>query len=165
MWKPASFYGSPESYYLNTWDQASRLYATGEYPWRGRYEPVQPFMQHEYKNGKLIIQHMELNHFLIDKLLPILLAFQKLTKEQQEAARRYEEEQERKREVAEIADRMADAMPAYLGPVSFSRQGIRTSLLDRKMQAIQKHWDRLFKGGKRPQFQKGFYQGSAPVLN
>ena len=165
LWKPASFYGSPQSYYANTWDPVSRLYATGEYPWCGRYEPVQPFMKQDFIDGKMVIEHMPLNHFLIDKLMPMLLAYQRLTKEQQEAAKQYEKEQEHKREVAEISDMMTENMPAYINPVSFSLQGCRTSLIDRKMHAIQQMWNRMTKGGRKPRFQKGFQMGNRPHIS
>ena len=165
LWRPASFYASPESYYANTWDPVSKLYSTGEYPWRGRYEPVQPFMRHEFIDGKMVIEHMPLNHFLIDKLLPILLSYKRLNKEQQQAARDFEKNEQDRREVEEIAERMAEQMPAFINPVSFSKQGCRTSLLDKKMHAIQQQWNRLSAGGKRPRFQKGFQMGDKPIMN
>jgi hypothetical protein len=39
-------------------------------------------------------------------------------------------------------------------------------LIDKKMEAIQRQWNRYSVGGKRPNFQRGLQQGNAPrVLN
>lgn len=161
-WKPAAFYGSPETYYRNTWDEVSRLYITGEYPWRGRYEPLQPFMEKKFVGGKLVVEHLELNHFLIDKLLPSLFAFQRLSKEEQRIAREMEKQQEHRRECEAIADQMTENLPVHYGPVSFSLQGCRTSVLDRKMEAIQKQLNRLTVRGRPPRFARGFQSGPRP---
>lgn len=163
-WKPPIFYGSPTTYYMNTWDPVSKLYMTGEYPWRGRYEPIQPLMERTFVDGKLVIEHLPLNHFLIDKLIPMLEAFQRLSKREQEAARLLNEEAERRRESNELAEKMMDAMPSYIGPVSYSMQGCRTSLLDKKMEAIQKQWNRLSVGGRRPNFSRGMQTGRVPKV-
>jgi hypothetical protein len=50
-----------------------------------------------------------------------------------------------------------------MGPVSYGQQGCRTSLLDRKMHAIQQVWNRLSKGG-RPHFNKGLAVGDRPSV-
>jgi hypothetical protein len=163
-WKPPSFYGSPVTYYANTWDPVSKLYMTGEYPWRGRYEPMQPFMERTFVNGELRVEHLPLTHYLIDRIIPMMEAYQRMTPVEQEAARILEEKAQHKREVDEIAERMMEEMPSYIGPVSYSLQGCRTSLLDKKMEAIQKQWNRLTVGGKRPNFQRGFQQGDEPKI-
>lgn len=163
-WQPPSHYGSPATYYLQTWDPVSRLYMTGEYPWRGRYEPAQPFMERTFIDNKLVVEHLPLNHYLIDKIIPMMMAFQRLTKQEQEAAKLLEAEMERKRDVEEVAEKMMEALPTYLGPVSYSLQGCRTALIDKKMEAIQRQWNRYSVGGKRPNFQKGFQQGDRPRI-
>lgn len=163
-WKPPSFYGSPRSYYQQTWDPVTKLYMTGEYPWRGRYEPVQPFMEKIYEDNKLRFEHMPLSHFLIDRIIPMMEAFQRMSKAEQAAARMLEEKMRHRREVEEVAEKMMEAMPTYLGPVSYSLQGCRTSLLDKKMELIQRQWNKLTVRGKRPNFQRGFQQGEAPRI-
>jgi hypothetical protein len=163
-WKPPSFYGSPLTYYINTWDPVSKLYMTGEYPWKGRYEPMQPFMERTYIDGKLLVEHLPLSHYLIDRIIPMMEAYQRMSPVEQEAARILEEKARHKREVDEIAEKMMEEMPSYIGPVSYSLQGCRTSLIDRKMEAIQKQWNRLTVDGKRPNFQRGFQQGDQPKI-
>ena len=163
-WKPAFFYGTPAAYYANTWDPVSKLYITGEYPWKGRYEPIQPFMERILEDGKLRIEHLPLSHYLIDRIIPLMEAYQRLSKHEQKAAQILAEERERRKELNEVSERMMEAMPSYLGPVSYSLQGCRTSLIDKKMEAIQKQWNRMTVRGKRPNFARGMQIGNRPQV-
>jgi len=177
-WMPPAHYGSPATYYANTWiackaaseenrgyDSPDGFYVTGEYPYKGRYEIVVPLMRKEFVDNKLVIEHFPLSHFLIDTLIPLIVMWQGLSRDEKEAARRAEEEAEAKRENDEITQRMMDSLPAWYGPVSFSRQGCRTSLLDRKMHEIQKKWDALARRGLKPVFQQGMAQGERPAVS
>jgi hypothetical protein len=182
-WKQPESYGSPEFYFMNSWMSTGRtavtthggdyrvyddvregFYVTGDYPWTGRYEIVQPLMHKEFvrENGqdKLVIEHMELSHILIDAIIPMILAYQELSLEEREAARDLVRREEEKKRTEEIADRMADAMPVYWNPVSYSHQGCRTALIDRKMEMIQKAWDHATRVGRA--YQRGFAQGVRP---
>ena len=188
-WKQPAHYGSPETYYQNTWDDFSKMHFLGEYPWRGRYEIVQPLMRQEMTEGKLvkdwipslnphtgiiehipvmkrvgrelIIHHMVLSHILIDKIIPLILQVQALSRDELLAIKQANELAEHKKIVEETADIMADSMPSYFGPVSYARQGVRTSLLDRKMDAIEKAWKRELAGKTR--FARGFQVGNQPL--
>jgi len=176
-WKPAACYGSPDTYYANTWiatktagedggfDSFDGFYVTAEYPWKGRYEIVVPLMHKEFIDGKLVIEHLPLNHYLIDVIIPLIVASQELTMEEREAAKQAEEEAEQKRLGQQIEDMMMDRLPAWYGPVSFSRQGCRTSLLDKKMHEIQQQWNRLARYGRTPVFQPGMAQGNRPMIS
>lgn len=161
-WRSASEYGNQDSYYAQTWDEYSQLHFLGEYPWRGRYEMLQALRTTEMVNGKLVVDHLPLTHILIDKILPMFVAAQSLSADERKAAQDLARKEKHKREVDEVAEQMMEALPAWYGPVSLSNQGCRTSLLDRKMYAIQKQWDRLTKKGRRPDFARGFAQGPAP---
>jgi hypothetical protein len=181
-WKQPMHYGDPETYYQTTWDTFSGMYILGEYPWRGRYEIVQPLMHRELSAGrlvtewipslnphtgimetvpvrkrvdqKLVIHHMPLSHILIDSLIPLFVKLQALSRDELKAMHQANRKAQQRKEVEEMADAMEANMPAYFGPVSYSRQGCRTSLLDRKMEQIEKVWKRELKAGKR--FTKGF---------
>ena len=163
-WHSPIEYGSPRAYYDSTFDSLSRLYMVGEYPWRGRYESVQPLISKEFVGRKLVVTHFPLSHYLIDTLIPMMQAFQKLSQEKKAAARAAAKAAEEKKLTEEIADRMMEALPTYYGPVSYGNQGIRTSLLDRKMAQIQKVWDRLSRAGRRPKFNRGMALGDKPVI-
>ena len=181
-WKPPSHYGSPDTYYANTWiplktrhesesegageyESHEGFYVTAEYPWRGRYEIVVPLMHKELVDGKLVIEHMPLSHYLIDVIIPLILAWQDLSNAEKEAAKQAEAEAESKRQTQQIEDMLMDRLPAWYGPVSFSRQGCRTALLDRKMHEIQQQWNRLARNGMRPVFQRGMAQGARPMIS
>ena len=172
-WKAPMHYGSPASYYANTWmpcvaateqgfDSPDGFYVTAEYPYKGRYEIVVPLVNKEFVDKKLVITHFPLSHFLIDTLIPMMVAFQELSLEEQQAASRAAEEAKAKQENDEITQRMLDALPPWYGPVSYSRQGCHTSLLDRKIQEIQRKWDAMARHGLQPVMQKGFALGDKP---
>jgi hypothetical protein len=162
-WMPPEHYGSPKTYYRENFEERSQKYRVGEYPWQGRYEIMQALRAKEMVDGKLKISTFPLCHYLIDMILPMMLAWQALTLEEQIAANQLAQQEEHKRETEEIAEKMAENMPTWIHPVSYSAQGCRTSLLDQKMHKIQKAWDRLSRHGRRPFFQKGFAQGEAPT--
>jgi len=166
-WRSAKEYGSQEHWYSETWDSVSKLNFLGEYPWRGRYEVVQPLMHREFVDGKMIIKHMPLSHLFIDELIPLLLQIDTMSKWQRKAAEemcRIYEARRKQKEVDEVAEKMAENIPAWYGPVSFSGQGCRTSLLDRKINQIEQAIGRLTRAGKKPVFQKGFTVGNAPRI-
>jgi hypothetical protein len=177
-WHSPLEYGSPRAYYLNTYvaaetkvdaetgqriDTPKGFYVTGEYPYRGRYETVQPLISKEFIGGKLVITHFPLSHFLIDKLIPLMVQYANLSQKQKADLRAANRAIEEQKQTDFIADVLEQNMPRYWGPVSYSRQGIRTSLLDRKMHQIQKVWDRMSRGGRRPVFNRGMAQGDRPV--
>jgi len=185
-WKQPAHYGSPATYYETTWDTFSKMHFLGEYPWRGRYEIVQPLYHQEITPGrkvrewvpmlnphtgiienvdcwktvdqKIIIHHMPLSHVLIDTIIPLIAKVQALSQDELKAIHQANKLAQHKKDVAEMAEVMAENMPSYFGPVSYSRQGVRTSLLDRKMEQIEKVWKRELKNGRR--FTKGFQTGN-----
>lgn len=176
-WKNPMEYGSPRMYYANTWmanvtqfhsetgrSSIEGMYITGEYPWRGRYEIVVPLMSKEMVDGKLVIDHFPLSHYLIDRVIPMILAFAALSREEQIVARTAAKAEEDRKENETVADMMMDNMPSYWGPVSYGRGGIRTGLIDQKMQMIEKVWNRMSKGGRRPVFSRGLAQGEKPPV-
>lgn len=164
-WQSPTKYGSPRTYYSNTFDSLTHLYIVGEYPWRGRYEIMYSLQSKEFRDGKLEITHFPLSHYLIDTVIPMILAFQRLSAQEQEAAKQAARIAEEKEKTEYITDILAENMPRFWGPVSFSLQGIRTSLLDRKMQQIQKVWDRWSRSGFRPTFNRGMAQGNKPPVS
>lgn len=162
-WKEPSQYGSPGIFYLNTYLEGLDIYFLGEYPWKGRYEILYNMCHKEFRNGKLIVEALPLNHTFIDKIIPLLIESQYITAAEREAAAKLAKEYEHKKQVNEITDRMMDSLPAWYGPVSYSHQGCRTSLLDKKMAQIQKKWEQLGRHGK-PVFSKGIMQGDRPIV-
>jgi hypothetical protein len=154
-WFPPAHYGSPRLFYSQTYDSFTKLHFMGEYPWRGRYEIVQPLISKEYVSGKLVVTHFPLSHVLIDAVIPVMIAYQKLSLEQLMAAQAANKAIEEKKQTEFIADLLEEGMPRFWGPVSYSKQGIRTSLLDRKMAQIERVWNAMTRGGRKPRFSRG----------
>lgn len=163
-WQAPIKYGSPTTYYSSTFDSLTHLHMVGEYPWRGRYEIMYQLMFKDVVGGKLVISHLPLCHYLIDTIIPMVVAFQMLSAEEQFAARQAAKVAEDKKETENIAEAMAARMPQFWGPTVYGRSGLRTSILDSKMQQIQKVWDRLSRRGLRPVFNRGMAQGSKPSV-
>lgn len=163
-WRSPREYGTPSLFYQETFDDYSGLYMTGEYPWRGRYEILQALRASEVVDGKLTVTHFPLSHVLIDKIIPLMLYAQQMSAAEKKAAKDLIDQQEHKRAVAELSETMMENLPAWYGPVSFSGQGCRTALLDQKMHKIQKQWDRISRGNRRPNFQRGFSIAKAPRI-
>lgn len=131
-WNPPEVYGPPE-----TWDSLD----TGEaWPQFGKYEIVQPFRASQVLNGKLVHEPMPLARLILDMVVPIILAARDYTQEKCRLALQEQKEREEKARENKIADALQDAMPAWLGPVSYARQKLRTSLIDKKAHEIQKQW-------------------------
>lgn len=167
-WKSAAMFGSQDLWYRSTWDHVSQMHSLGEYPWRGRYEIVQPLMWRDFDaKGNLVIHHMPLSHILIDEAIPLLVQIERMStverKAAEEACREFERRQKQK-EHAEIAEKMMENLPSFYGPVSFNGQGCRTALIDKKMYQIEQAIGRLSAGGRRPTFRKGFQVGRAPRM-
>jgi len=162
-WKDPSHYGSPDLFYSNTFMDGMNLYFMGDYPWQGRYEILYMMCRKEFVNGKLEVNALPLDHLFIDKIIPLLIECQYMTLFERQAAAQMEKEYLRKQEVNELADRMMNDLPAWYGPVSYSNQGCRTSLLDTMMDKIQKRWEKM-SGYGRPVFAKGMAQGNRPSV-
>jgi len=159
-WEPPKKWLSPAAFYQNTFDDLSGLYIMGEYPWRGRYVVVTPLMRKEMVGNRLVIHYFPLTGILVDKVIANLRNDATLSAEQRKALNDAAKALEHKKEVESIAEMMAHNMPAYWGAVSFTGQGMHTSLLNRKMEAIQKQWNRIFSRGKsKAVFRKGFSVG------
>ena len=171
-WKAPASLGSPETFYENNVLPHTGLSATGEYPYKGRYEVLQALNWKEKTLGKLTVHAMPLSHILIDRVIPMLLKAENLTKLEQVLAADYVKKQkeiERKQEIDEIASQMLEHLPVYYDAVSYSRQGIRTSWLTRRMDVVTKTWNRIARScaglGRKPKPLLGMQQsGSKPRL-
>lgn len=182
-WKAPYEYGSPATYFAQTYmpcrtnhtedgrqfDSAEGFYVTAGYPYKGRYEIVQPLIRKEWIDGpfgkkSLLVTHVPISHYLVDVLIPMMEEFRMLSHAEQQAAKQVAEALQEKKENEEVENMMMEALPSFYGPVSFSHQGIRTSLLTRKMDQIQKKWDMLSKQGRRPIFKMGMRVGERPRI-
>lgn len=121
------------------------LQILGDFPWRGCYETVQPFVWRGLVNGRMVVERMPLNSMILDLVVPIVLKCKEATFLQKKAAIQAMEARKDRDQLRSVEAKRHDAKMAFRGPVSFARQGCRTSLVDRKVYAIQQHWNQAMK--------------------
>lgn len=138
QWHDASTYGSPEGYYLSNYDEATGLQILGEYPYSGKYEVLYNLRWHEFANGRMEFHTMPLSPLTFELIIPIILKAQEVSLEKRRAAlleaRRLDEEAK----LGEIERHLrANETPFGANQISYSRQGIRSTEIDRRMLQMQ----------------------------
>jgi hypothetical protein len=94
-------------------------------------------------DGKFVVEAMPLNSFILDSVVPIILEAKDISYEKSMAAMKGLKEAEDKADTDMIEDCLRDAKLAFKGPVSYARQGCRTSLIDRKVEKMSRHWNKM----------------------
>lgn len=143
QWDDAVHYGTPEAYYVQNYDEEFGLQTLGEYPFSGKYKLLYNMCWRDMRNGKLSIEAMPLNSFVLDTVVPIIIQAKEISYDKTMAALRDQKEREDKADLDMIEDAMRDASLAFKGPVSYARQGCRTSIIDRKVEQMTRQWNRM----------------------
>src|ERR1019366_4084019 len=143
QWQPAINFGVPESFYVAMLDDETNLSDLGEYPYSGKYILLYSMVWRDMSSGKMTVESMPLNSFILDTVLPIILEAKEISWEKTQAALKGIKEKEDAADLAIVEDAMRDAQMAFKGPVSYARQGCRTSILDRKVEQMSRHWNRM----------------------
>lgn len=143
QWQDAIVYGTPESYYVSNYDEETNLQDLGEYPYQGKYKLLYNLCWRDMKNGKMKIEAMPLNSYLIDTVVPIIIAAKDISFARTREAMRLQKEKEDKDQLNRIEDVLRDSSMAFKGPVSYARQGCRTSIIDRKVEEMTRNWNRM----------------------
>lgn len=138
MWNAPEIYGTPEQYFAVNSDDRGKPIA-GDYPWEGRYEVVQPFSFAGLSGGKLIHEFFPLDGLILTLVVPVIRQCEELSYMKKLALMQDAHDKKELEQTTRIADRLRDASPAWLGPVSFSRQGCKTSIIEKKMHQIQQN--------------------------
>lgn len=138
QWHAPSEYGSPEAYYISNYDESSGLQTLGEYPYSGRYEVLYNLRWHEMVDGKLTFFTLPLNNAVFDMVARIVAIAKEVTYERTRAAVEAAKALTDKEQTDEIERHLRDKHIPFAGSsVSFTRQGIRSSLVDKKMLALR----------------------------
>jgi hypothetical protein len=143
QWMDATVYGTPETWYVSTHDDETELQDLGEFPYFGRYKLLYNMSWRSMVNGKFVIEAMPLNTFVLDTIVPIILEAKEISRDQTLAAMKGLKEKEDQADLNMIEDCMRDAKMAFKGPVSYARQGCRTSIIDRKVEQMTHHWNHM----------------------
>lgn len=142
QWNAPELYGSPLLWFIQNRDEGTGLQILGDFPWCGQYETVQPFVWTGLVNDRLVVEAMPLNAMIVDMVIPIVMQCRGVQLWRRKLALEEMEARKDKERLRKVEDARKDAQMAFQGPVSFGRQGCRTSLVDRRMQAISQNWRR-----------------------
>lgn len=148
QWQDATIYGTPESYYVGNYDEETGFQDLGEYPYSGRYVVLYNMCWRDMSSGRMRIESMPLNSFILNAVVPIILKARDISWEKTQAAMKEMKEKEDAADLATIEDSMRDAKVAFKGPVSYSRQGCRTHFIDKKVEQMTRHWNRMITNAK-----------------
>jgi hypothetical protein len=149
QWHDAIEYGTPELYYVQNYDEDSGLQTLGEYPYFGRYQMLYNLRWSEMRNGKMFFEMMPLNTFLLDTVVPIITQAKDISWEKTKAVMQDLKEREDKADIDMIESVMrTSALPFGGNAVSYQKQGCRTSLVDRKIEAMTRNWNKMMTNAK-----------------
>ena len=148
QWQDALSYGTPESFYVGNWDEDTSLQTLGEYPYSGKYTMLYNMCWRDMQNGKMHIEAMPLNSFVLDTVVPIIVQAKEISYEKTMAALKEQKDKDDAADLVMIEDCMRDAKLAFKGPVSYARQGCRTSIIDKKVEQMTRNWNRMVTNAK-----------------
>lgn len=149
QWHPAIHYGTPESYYVMNHDVETGLQDLGEYPYSGRYEVLYNLRWSEKIGNRLHFEAMPLNSFLLNTVVPIITQAKDISWEKTKAALLDQKEKEDKADVDKIEDVMqASKVPFGGNAVSYSKQGCRTNLIDKKVEQMTRNWNMIMQNAQ-----------------
>jgi hypothetical protein len=143
QWQPAVNFGTPESYYVSVMDDETNLSDLGEYPYFGRYLMLYNMCYRDMSQGRMRIEAMPLNSMVLDLVVPIIMEARDISYERTMAAIKGLKEKEDQDDVNMVEDVMRDSRMAFKGPVSYARQGCRTSIIDRKVEEMTRHLNKM----------------------
>lgn len=147
QWQDATEYGTPEMYYAMNRDESTGLQTLGEYPYKGRYRLLYNLRWMDKKQGRLKFEAMPLNEWLLRTIVPIIKEARDISWEKTKAALKDIEEREKQSDINMIEDVMRNnAVPFHGSPVSYGKQGCHTSLIDKKIENMQRHWNQIMQG-------------------
>lgn len=149
QWHAPEEYGTPESYYVSNIDPDTGLQILGEYPYSGRYEVLYNLRWHEQDGGRLTFHTMPLNTTTFDTIIPVILAARDVSVEKRRAAYEEQRAREEAEKVGKIEQHLKELALPFRGAVSYSRQGIRSTVIDKKTLDLQRTWAEAQKNARQ----------------
>lgn len=143
-WHPAEDYETPGIYYFKNRDESTGLQILGEYPYRGRYEVAFKLLTHEFRNGRLDMVYYHLDGWIIDWLIPIIQAGQKMTVAQRLARLRAQEEAKER----DLDNKIGDIMHSAKRRLLPSQIDDRVRLIQRQLGEFLQTFGRVQPGFK-----------------
>lgn len=160
QWQAPELYGTPEMYYMQNKDEETNLQTLGSYPYSGRYVLLYNLRWTERRGNKLHFEAMPLNSLLLNTIVPIIMAAKDIGWEKTQAAMKDMEIKANEKDLNTIEDVMrTNAVPFHGQAVSYGTQGCRTSLIDKKIESMQRNWNKMMT--RASSLGKGLSQRSA----
>lgn len=159
QWVAPEQLGTPEAWYVMNHDDETGRCLMGEYPYRGNYKILFNLIHRYVENGEMQIFRFPLSDLILKTLVPLVMQAKDVTLEQNRAWWQAEDER-RDYDVELMIEniRKSKRLAMKGGAMSFTNQGIRTSVIDRKSQQLSRSWaqaaERLKEAGR------GFKQGN-----
>lgn len=158
-WQPAEIFGTPESWYVANHDEVSGLCLLGEYPYDGMYKLLFNLSYRYMENGELKVFRFPLSDMLLETIVPLIMDAQGISLERQKAAMDAERERKEDETALQIEGIRRNAKLAFKGgSISFANQGVRTSVIDQKVQQLSRGWASAAQ--KLKALGKGAHQGN-----
>ncbi len=149
QWHPAEEYSSPEAYYVANYDETTGLQTLGEYPYSGRHEVLYNLRWNEVENGKITFHTMPLNNAIFDVVAQIVQIAKDISIEKTKAAYLAAKEREKADNLLDVEKHLREKEIPFAGQsVSFTRQGIRSTVIDQKARHMQQVWNQLANAAK-----------------
>jgi hypothetical protein len=149
QWHSPEEYNSPEAYYIQNFDDATGLQILGGYPYSGRYEVVYNLRWNEIVNGKIEFYTLPLNTTTFDLIIPIIIAAKNVSIEKRRTAYLDAKQKEEDAMTLEIEKHLKDRDIPFKEAVSYTRQGVRSPIVDQKMLQLRSQWGELAKAAKQ----------------
>lgn len=140
QWNGPEKYGNSAVYYFQNCDEDTGLQVLGEYPWQGRYELLHPLVYRGVVNGRIVTEILPLSSFLIDVVVPMIKMADSMTPYKKRAFMLDRKAKQDAEQVRQIEDGLADRFPAFGGATFSAERGKCTTVVQKKMEAIEKHW-------------------------
>jgi hypothetical protein len=148
QWHPAEDYGSPEAFYVANYDDVTGLQLLGEYPYSGKYEVLYNLRWNEIENGKITFFTLPLNNTLLDLIIPVILKAKDVSLEKRRAVLLEAKSRRDAEETGIIESHLRSNALPFNSTVSYTRQGIRSSIIDKKMLALQQNMQQIAQSAK-----------------
>lgn len=148
QWNPPEAYGTPERWYLDNYDEATGLSVLGEFPYCGAVELLYNLRFHEMVNGKIEFFTLPLSTHTFDLIVPVIIAAKSVSLEKRRAAYLDAKQKEEDAKLSEIERHLREKDLPFKNAVSYSRQGVRSTLVDQKMLQMQRTWGEVAKSAQ-----------------
>ena len=148
MWHAPEEYGAPESYYVTNRDEATGLQTLGGFPYSGRVEIMFNLRWYERVGNRMEFHTMPLSTWIFDMVVPLIIKAKEISAAKRIEAYKASQQAEEDEKTARVERTLRDKELPFKGAVSYGRQGIRSTVIDKKMLDLTREWNNLANAAK-----------------